>query len=422
MKSNLYLLIVLSIALSACSVPTPQPTSVPPTFTPLPTDTPTSTPSPTATATLTPTATVTPTPTLTPTVTPTFAPESLRFDFADNVPLVDQQQIMEGSAIAQHFLDAYLGGDIPPDKRYFIIRVRANGTGSYCCQSTFGLIRYDVLHDDWNQPLEFRTNLFTLETAHLQTAAHEYMHMWQEYAGCFTWRRTFREQAPAWVIEGMAEYLSWQAIDKSGVYDLSAARLSELQYQDYFPGLKSLEDDGAFYGSSVAYPAGYAAIDYLVQITELMRINDFCGLIKNGRYWRTAFEETFGISVSDFYIQFDRAIDNDSIVPTPESDSFFAGQISSRAGKDLTGYKVITCSVSNLATEKPRCYETDLQSGGTYRLAVPAARYRVGVYPPGNKKDIRWYSVTDGYVLTSADASPVGVGSGAEITVDMIIP
>ena len=75
-----------------------------------------------------------------------------------------------------------------------------------CCTTNVGIVNYSTTHADWIaagtfvQPFGFDPRV--------AVPAHEYFHLWQIEVGCIN------TQIPSWMTEGMAEYLSFQAVQR----------------------------------------------------------------------------------------------------------------------------------------------------------------------------------------------------------------
>lgn len=140
-------------------------------------------------------------------------PSTVSFTIDAGVSTTDETWIRNGSAIAEDYLrNVYGGGLTALDS----IKVHADGTGAAitgagiqatsCCTTNVGIVNYSTTHADWIaagtfvQPFGFDPRV--------AVPAHEYFHLWQIEVGCIN------TQIPSWMTEGMAEYLSFQAVQR----------------------------------------------------------------------------------------------------------------------------------------------------------------------------------------------------------------
>jgi hypothetical protein len=144
-------------------------------------------------------------------------------------------------------------------------------------------------------------------------AGHEYVHVLQGEHGCL--------QSPLgehfrWIVEGMAEEVSWRAL-------VAAGRTTEAQVERHIrddgaldPNLEPLqlyERDG---GRDPEYALWHVAVRRLLgeavasgsapRARPELALRRFCDGIAARRPWRDAFERSFGVSVARFYARFER--------------------------------------------------------------------------------------------------------------------
>jgi hypothetical protein len=144
-------------------------------------------------------------------------------------------------------------------------------------------------------------------------AGHEYVHVLQGEHGCL---QSPRGERLRWIIEGMAEEVSWQAL-------VAAHRTSEAQVARHIrddgaldPNLEPLqayETDG---GRDPEYALWHVAVRRLLgeavasgsapRARPELALRRFCDRIGARRPWRQAFERSFGVSVPRFYALFER--------------------------------------------------------------------------------------------------------------------
>jgi hypothetical protein len=144
-------------------------------------------------------------------------------------------------------------------------------------------------------------------------AGHEYVHVLQGEQGCL---QSPRGERFRWIVEGMAEEVSWQAL-------VAAHRTTDAQvvrrilYDGALdPNLEPLqlyERDG---GRDPEYALWHLAVRRLLREAVASRsvqrarpelaLSRFCDRIAARLPWRDAFERSFGVSVPRFYALFER--------------------------------------------------------------------------------------------------------------------
>lgn len=327
-KINQYLptIVFIAIFLTACNTlsPTPIPptvTTVPPapiiapTFTAVP-PTPTILPTPSATNPPVATPTTTSIPLLTPTLTPWTTPVGVTFVFDNNVSAIDKSIIQDGIAVGQHafgaagsvIVYAHTNLDALMNSYYRHEKVAANDPTAQSMRQLFekssstgismvsGAI-YLYISERWS-------NMARAER--MRGATHEYFHQVQYALSKRNWQGI---QAPTWLLEGSAQYASfrvfidYQFLESQRVYEISKDMIWGLHR-----GLGSLEASSQPQAedSRAAYNLGLVATEYLAKTYgDESVMKKFWAIRATTRTWQDAFRATFGISVEDFYNQFD---------------------------------------------------------------------------------------------------------------------
>lgn len=145
----------------------------------------------------------------------------------------------------------------------------------------------------------------------VQVVVHEYFHVIE-----LTWLADVSDEAPQWFIEGLAEYLSYDALIREGIF-------REQDVQDFFAwsvansgvrlasqGLEPLENYEAFYETAGAYEIGYLAIDFLIPDGSRHQLTRFLSEVQAGRGWEQAFKRAFNKTVDEYYAEFSEALAN----------------------------------------------------------------------------------------------------------------
>jgi hypothetical protein len=239
----------------------------------------------------------------------------LTFTIDPGVPSDDENLIKRGLCNVQLNLQTNYGGDISPQiKSQVGVRIAAIGSGPVCCQwivndTNGGEIYLDVLHPHWagnrNPPGPW-TGVVNLE----EIAAHEYTHAWQSSLGCLT---VHAQPLGRWMNEGIAQFIGHDTYIWRGDMMVAAVRAAMLDL--------AISDESANYpletfeGTDPAPWAGYIgyiAIEKLVMDSPQgpMSLRNLCQQVGTGSSVDEAFQNSFGISKSDFYAAFPAYFDS----------------------------------------------------------------------------------------------------------------
>ena len=249
-------------------------------------------------------------------------PTNIDYDIAPNVPADQVEIITEGLQMAQDFLDTALGGGIPEDARKDItVKIVATGRGNEepggdgaCC--TAGTSRssgsptmrpfFDVAHPSWIKFGGLQAQFWSHAADHRKIAIHEYTHLWQFHLGC-----SGRSRLGNWLSEGMAEYIAYEAMIKSGdmpregVMDhmLNAARSTgqlDRPIRDFAEG--AIRDIGIWPGH-----VGFLALHHVVPSAPdgILSLRTLCQEAGDGASVPEAFHTAFGVGLDDFYADFE---------------------------------------------------------------------------------------------------------------------
>ncbi len=146
-----------------------------------------------------------------------------------------------------------------------------------------------------------------MDADHWKTAIHEYTHIWQFHLGCLGSRRLGN-----WLSEGMAEFVAFEAMIESGemrrvdVMDhmLFSARVTgqlDRALPDFAKG--AIRDIGIWPGH-----IGFLALHRLAPSASdgILSLRTFCEDVGQGASVPEAFEAAFGVSLEDFYADFEQ--------------------------------------------------------------------------------------------------------------------
>ena len=141
----------------------------------------------------------------------------------------------------------------------------------------------------------------------LQVIAHEHFHAIQTLGEVGS--DGIRHIGPEWLMEGSARYVEGLTLEHAGLWDLSAAIAARMaRARKFTRSLQSLETTEAFFALpsvSDGYTLGALAAGFLADnYGGLHALTRYYRSIEPGTTWEEAFENTFGISINEFYREF----------------------------------------------------------------------------------------------------------------------
>ena len=137
----------------------------------------------------------------------------------------------------------------------------------------------------------------------IEVLGHEYTHQWQYALGC---NSVFDRKMPRWWLEGMAQYVSWRSVIDGGLVpetDVVTLLTNWTKYARIRAPPQQLEAD--FPNDASPNSVVYLATAQLVKLSSASAFTTFCARVAAGAAWQTAFEPSFGLSLSDFYQRFE---------------------------------------------------------------------------------------------------------------------
>jgi hypothetical protein len=218
---------------------------------------------------------------------------AVTYSISESVSDEDAAYVTEGIALAQGYVAAY-GADLPES---LVVNIRGTddttGGGAIAfCGGSFIVVFTGS--PGW---------LTYAPANRIQVVVHEYIHAAQYAALGDKWNTL-----PAWFVEGMADYLAYDAVADLGLIKPRAIRDFQgwaVSTSSDLPALGDLEAPDAFYNEfGPAYSlAGLAIADLLGDLPPetLLTFVDDAG---SGRNWRLIFEQTFGRALPAFYKEF----------------------------------------------------------------------------------------------------------------------
>jgi hypothetical protein len=143
-----------------------------------------------------------------------------------------------------------------------------------------------------------------------QVVIHEYVHIVQNYSGSRQSANPLSSGlGPLWLIEGGADYLSAWVISSEHLNNYETIRDNTLARAKRINApLQTIESySGAFYaGPGSEYTLGFFGTEFLAKnYGGEQNVLKFFRSTATSRTWHDAFEETFGISIADFYDRFE---------------------------------------------------------------------------------------------------------------------
>jgi len=229
----------------------------------------------------------------------------------DGVSGRELRSIRTGLRLTDRFMRARLGRSV---ERQVEARIaRSNGCRPFQSageaivgEAQAGFMCVDTASPGW------RWMLLKDRLAAIASAGHEYVHVLQDELGCLN---SPRDEHFRWVVEGMAEEISWGAV--VAARRASGRRVSrEIRTSGAFdPNLEPLrayETDG---GRDPEYALWHLAVRRLLAEAVArgvaparrpeLALRHFCDRVAAGRRWHSAFESSFGISTDRFYARFE---------------------------------------------------------------------------------------------------------------------
>jgi hypothetical protein len=223
------------------------------------------------------------------------ADANVSFDIAEAVSIEDATYVREGIALAQRYVAETLTdiSDAPIRVAVFADDDFFCGEEAIACANESSIV---VLTDtpDWNSLAPFER---------VETVVHEYIHVYQ-----FAKLEDQKDIPPTWFIEGMAEYLAFDAVVKQGLVSANDVRDFETglvaQYPELSP-LEEFEDRGAFYSEpGPVYSLAYMAIAEMMNGHSPSDLDRLLEQVESSHNWRGSFLTVFGQGIGRFYQSF----------------------------------------------------------------------------------------------------------------------
>jgi hypothetical protein len=234
------------------------------------------------------------------------AAPTIAYRFAESVSAADEAYVREGISMAAAYLDEELAGEIRDD---LTVRVR----------NTEHPDNPYILASAGDDELVVYTGSEMWDTLspvlRMQVVIHEYVHIYQrDMLG------NGYDVSPMWFIEGMAEYVSFNALEEQGLIDPDAVddfQTWAIAHGGDMPSLEEIEDLERFQSSEAPiYSLSHMAVVQLLDDEPAERLETYLEEIDDGAEWRDAFPEAFEIDLDDFYDEFDLWLSDEMDAPS----------------------------------------------------------------------------------------------------------
>lgn len=254
--------------------------------------------------------------------------QSVLFTFGPNVPADQQQLVRDAIASGHEFFQSRLGTtvtrttnvfvfddiellvdaymeflEIPSSQRSIIVDRWTNDCHG---EAGFGYIFQCTGHPDWDTDAFG----FGLRNQRIKFILHEYIHVLQfDLAGpqpdCCQSDQV-STIGPAWLVEGTAEYLNFLFFGDQGVLDFRRFMQGQQDFaKSISASLRELETQQGLRSEAGRGALAVVAVDFAVSLAELRALVDFWQAIGGGASWQTAFNSSFGLSIDEFYQEFE---------------------------------------------------------------------------------------------------------------------
>lgn len=219
------------------------------------------------------------------------------YQFDPAVGISDRAIVAEGINRANCFLETIVGGNAMFP---FTAKVSADTGDGACCSAGGTDLNIHTQHPAWTNGYH-NVYPWSLNANDQKILIHEYTHLWQSNLGCLRYYNS-----STWVYEGMAEYIAYQTMVHDGLMtsaNVNTFQTSVVKY-NALPPLSEMET--AVPPSNGGYSVAYLAIGQLVARAGFPALRDFCSRVGAGQDWHQVFLATFGISLAEFYSQFEQ--------------------------------------------------------------------------------------------------------------------
>lgn len=241
-------------------------------------------------------------------------PNLVQIEIGSDVAQEDAAKIQEGIRIMDFYLNLWFGHSI---KNTALFTVDASKKDSMFEERNGEMVA--ALHTNehlWDLFRQFMTQ-YRMDMRS-RFSAHEYVHFYQRDFGCGTIYKP-EEVKLKWLMEGQAEWLSWNAMSAAGDISLfmPLPQLLTIQVKQAQTDLKPLStyETDTTPGTNIVGKYSYfaLAVELLMKNKDIKTLDDFCSKIAKGQETSVAFENAFGIPLAQFYSEFETYLQNLSL-------------------------------------------------------------------------------------------------------------
>ena len=232
-------------------------------------------------------------------------PDLVSLEIDPAVDSEDAEKLHEGIRVMDFYLNQWFGRGI---NKKVLMTVDASSKNSLVVEQNGQMVA--LLHT--NEPLWQQFRQFIVQyrmDMRSRFAAHEYVHYYQRDAGC---GRIYlpQENTLKWLMEGEAEWLSYTALNKAGQlpFYTDLEQILKIQYQQNQGGLKPLSAYEKVATADVVSSYSYfaLALELLMKNRDIKTLDNFCTYVGQKESVPAAFEKAFGISLDNFYVEFEK--------------------------------------------------------------------------------------------------------------------
>lgn len=221
---------------------------------------------------------------------------SVSFNVGRTVDLHDEHYVREGVHLAQTYLKQNLNAEVVDD---LVVNVRDTSH-----PTKPGMVGYSG--GDFIVVFTGSSGWLALAPFdRVHVVVHEYIHVYQrDMLGAA------EGASPAWLIEGLAEYLSYDAVARAGLVKARAVQDFHawvLANGPSLPHLSSFESLRAYQtAEGPIYNLSYLAVLFLVADHGTDPIGRYFVAVAAGADWRSAFASAFTMDIASFYVAFEQ--------------------------------------------------------------------------------------------------------------------
>lgn len=235
----------------------------------------------------------------------------ISFSVAESVSTEDAAYVREGVALAERYVADVLS-DVSDER--LVVNVRHSDDTTDMGSVAFSGGDYIVVFTGslgWARIAPF-------ERVHV--VVHEYIHSYQYFVSDGEYNAL-----PSWFIEGMADYLAYDAVAQIGLVsdqDVRDFHTWAVNVTAALPPLEELEERDAFYNEyGPVYSLGYLAIEELLGDRDPEELDRFLRRVARGVDWQEAFTDIFDMDIDEFYRAFDE-VREELIAPNRAPEPF----------------------------------------------------------------------------------------------------